>query len=70
MNPLIYCMAQTILNERKLDLESQKIRSILESINELSQEEQKAKKSELEKIRKEKGEKAVQDFLLKQFKLN
>lgn len=66
-------MVQTLikLNERKnLDVESQKIKSILDSIKDLSPEEQEAKKAELEKIRKEKGEAGVQDFLLRKFKLN
>jgi len=50
--------------------EYRKIMDILASIEKLSPEEQKAKKAELEKIRKEKGEKGVQDFLLKKFGLN
>ena len=65
-------MVQTLakFNEIKnLELENQ-IRSILNSIKGLSPEEQKKKRAELEKIRIEKGEEAVQDFLIKQFKLN
>jgi len=47
----------------------QKIKSLLESIRELSPEEQKANTLEIETIRREKGEKALQDFLFKKFGL-
>lgn len=50
--------------------EAQKIKSILNSVKKLSSEEQKTKRAEIDKIRREKGEDAVQDFLLKNFKLD
>lgn len=59
---------ETTIQEQELSKE--KIKSILDLIKELSPEEQKANKEELDKIRKEKGETGVQDFLLKKFRLN
>lgn len=61
-------METTTIQEQELSKE--KIKSILNLIKELNPEEQKANKEELDKIRKEKGETGVQDFLLKKFKLN
>ncbi len=48
----------------------QKLKNIFTSIRELSPEEKKQKEKELDKIRKEKGEDTVQDFLLEKFGLN
>jgi uncharacterized protein YfkK (UPF0435 family) len=46
-----------------------KLKSLLSSVRELSPEEKKARAEEIEKIRKEKGDEGVQDFIIRKFGL-